>query len=268
MLKGRQVQATVFNETLPVSVVIGCPQGGVLSLLLWDLVVDDLLLTLNNQGYYTLGYADDIVILILEKHANIVLELMLRALDVVEGWCLREKLQVNTNKTALLPFINKRNLEGLRLPTFFNERLNTAEEVKYVGLTVDRRLTWNQHLQNVTKKCKMALTVGQRTFGKTWGLKLQMVHWLYTMVVRPMITYGSIIRWSKVSQRQAAAKLLSIQRLACLCITGPIRSTPMAAMETLLNLPLLNIFIKGEARMGAYRLRCNNSWRNLEYRHS
>jgi hypothetical protein len=90
MLKGRHVQATVFNETLPVSVVRGCPLGGVLSLLLWDLVVDDLLLTLNNQGYYTLGYTDDIVILILEKHANIELELMLRALDVVEGWCLRE----------------------------------------------------------------------------------------------------------------------------------------------------------------------------------
>jgi hypothetical protein len=112
---------------------------------------------------------------------------------------LEGNLQVNTNKTAPIPFINKRNVEGLRLPTFFNERLNTPEEDKYsyLGLTVDRRLTWNQHLQNVTKKCKMALTVGQRTFGKTWGLKLQMVHWLYTNLVRPMITYGSRIRWSK-----------------------------------------------------------------------
>jgi hypothetical protein len=42
----------------------------------------------------------------------------------------------------------------------------------------------------------------------------------------------------------------------------------MAAMETLLNLPPLYIFIKGEARMGANRLKCNDSWRNLEYRHS
>jgi hypothetical protein len=49
---------------------------------------------------------------------------------------------------------------------------------------------------------------------------------------------------------------------------GVIRSTPMAAMETLLNLPLLYIFIKGEARMVAYRLKCNDSWRNLEYGYS
>jgi hypothetical protein len=103
----------------------------------------------------------------------------------------------------------------------------------------------------------MALMVGCRTFEKTWGLKPQIVHWLYTAIVRPMITYGSLIWWPKVSQRKAATKLSSVQRLTCLCIT--------AAMETILDLPPLDIFNKGEAKMGAYRLKCNDSWRNLEY---
>jgi hypothetical protein len=105
------------------------------------------------------------------------------------GVLLKGKATVNPNETALIPFINKRNL-SLRLPTFFNERLNTSGEVKYLGLTLDRRLTWNQYVQNVTNKCKMALMVGHRTLGKTWGLKPQMVQWLYTAVVRPMIAYG------------------------------------------------------------------------------
>jgi hypothetical protein len=127
----------------------GFPQGGVLSPLLWDLVADDLLVTFNNQGYYTQGYANDIVILILGKHANTLSELMQMTVEIVEGWCLKEKLQVNPSKTALIPFTDKKNLEGLRLPTFFNERLKIAGEVKYLGLTLDRRLKWNQHLQNV-----------------------------------------------------------------------------------------------------------------------
>jgi hypothetical protein len=76
-----------------------------------------------------------------------------------------------------------------------------------------------------------------------------------------MITYGSLIWWPTVNER-------SVHRLACLCITGAIRSTPAAAMETLLSLSALDNFIKGEARMGAYRLKCNDSWRILEYRHS
>jgi hypothetical protein len=72
MLQGRQFHATMFNETLQVSVAKECQQGGVLYPLLWDLVVDDPLVTMNNQGFYTQGYADDIVILILGKHINTV----------------------------------------------------------------------------------------------------------------------------------------------------------------------------------------------------
>jgi hypothetical protein len=37
--------------------------GGVLSHLLWSLVVDELLWGLNDYDYYTTGYADDIAIL-------------------------------------------------------------------------------------------------------------------------------------------------------------------------------------------------------------
>jgi hypothetical protein len=49
---------------------------------------------------------------------------------------------------------------------------------------------------------------------------------------------------------------------------GAIRSTPMAAIETQLNLLPLDIFIKGEVRISVYRLNCSDSWRNLEHRHS
>jgi hypothetical protein len=39
-------------------------------------------------------------------------------------------------------------------------------------------------------------------------------------------------------------------------------------METLQTLPPLDVFIKGETIMGAYRLKCNDSCRNLAYGHS
>jgi hypothetical protein len=41
----------------------GCLQEGILLPLLWSLVVDELI-GLNGDGYYTLGYADNIAILI------------------------------------------------------------------------------------------------------------------------------------------------------------------------------------------------------------
>jgi hypothetical protein len=64
MLESRNRSSTLSGETLGATTARGCLQGGVLSPLLWSLVVDDLLWGLNDNGYYTVGYADDIAILI------------------------------------------------------------------------------------------------------------------------------------------------------------------------------------------------------------
>jgi hypothetical protein len=45
----------------------GLSEGGVLSPLLWSLVVDELVQGLNENGYNTLGYAADIAILVSRK---------------------------------------------------------------------------------------------------------------------------------------------------------------------------------------------------------
>jgi Reverse transcriptase (RNA-dependent DNA polymerase) len=42
----------------------GCTQGGVLSPLLWSLVIDKNLIDFNSQGYEVFGFADDIVIMV------------------------------------------------------------------------------------------------------------------------------------------------------------------------------------------------------------
>jgi hypothetical protein len=42
--------------------------------------------------------------------------------------------------------------------------------------------------------------------------------------------------------------------MACLAITGAMKSTPTAAMEVLLNLTPLDLLIMVEARMALYRL--------------
>jgi hypothetical protein len=51
MLGSRNISATLSGETLAAATARGCPQGGVLSRLLWSLVVDDLLWGLNNNEY-------------------------------------------------------------------------------------------------------------------------------------------------------------------------------------------------------------------------
>jgi hypothetical protein len=82
-----------------------------------------------------------------------------------------------------------------------------------------------------------------------------MVHWLYTRVLRPSILHAALVWWPKVKQqRTAKIQLGRIQRMACLAITGPMKSTPTAAVEVLLNLTPLDLLIMAEARMALCRL--------------
>jgi hypothetical protein len=80
-------------------------------------------------------------------------------------------------------------------------------------------------------------------------------------VVRPIITYAATVWWPKTEVTTVRTKLNSLQRLVCLGTTGAITTTPTAAMETILNLTPLDIYICGVARMGAYRLQITESWR-------
>jgi hypothetical protein len=45
--------------------------------------------------------------------------------------------------------------------------------------------------------------------------------------------------------------------MACLRITGAMRTAPTAAMEVLLWLPSPHLHVEAEAKTGNYRLRCN-----------
>jgi hypothetical protein len=58
-LEGRVVAANLNGSSVRVAVSRGWPQGGVLSPLLWCLVVDDLIAMFSGSGIYIQGYADD-----------------------------------------------------------------------------------------------------------------------------------------------------------------------------------------------------------------
>jgi hypothetical protein len=51
------------------------------------------------------------------------------------------------------------------------------------------------------------------------------------------------------SKKKTTIQLGRIQRMACLAITGAIKSTPTAAVEVLLNLTLLDLLIMADVRM-------------------
>jgi hypothetical protein len=167
MLGGRKVTATFAGETLEGSMARGCLQGGVLLPLLWSLVVDKHIRGLGANGYYILGYADDIAILIHGKFLNTVSELLQEALSMVQQWCDRTQLSISPQKMVIVPFTQKRDLRCPKEPVLSGHTLQLTTEVKYLGLILDKGLTWKTQLKNMMSKAYRAFWTCKGTFGKT-----------------------------------------------------------------------------------------------------
>ncbi|RVE51293.1 hypothetical protein evm_004097 [Chilo suppressalis] len=150
----------------------GCPQGGVLSPLLWNTVVNDLITRLYNLHYLIIGYADDLAILVPGKLADTVCG----ALRVVEIWCSDYGLKVCPGKTELVLFTNKRNLGSYRMPALFSKTLCFSKEVKYLGINLDAKLNWGTHINKTIKKACIILYQSKRMLALETILNVRPLH--------------------------------------------------------------------------------------------
>jgi hypothetical protein len=113
-------------------------------------------------------------------------------------------------------FTKNRKLVGFKKPTLFGTELQFKNQVKYLGVIRDEKLNWNSHIDHRMQKATIAFWQYCRAIGKTWGLKSKVVYWLYTLVVRPMLTYAALLWWKKASQISLNRKTAHLQRLACI----------------------------------------------------
>ena len=88
-----------------------------------------------------------------------------------------------------------------------------------------------------------------------------MVHCIYTMVIRPVLTYGSTAWWQRVTYNVRRREPSKLQRLVCITITEEMRMAPAAAMTVLLGLPPLHEMTEVETQAGIYRLMCSQQWK-------
>jgi hypothetical protein len=138
MLSSRVIMAGAGNSTFFITTNRGCPQGGVLSPLLWTIVVDSLLYRLSNAGFEVQGYADDLAIVVRGKFDSTIRDRMMIAIDIVSGWCQEHGLPVNPSKSVLVPFTRRRKLSLGAISTN-GTVIPYKTKFKYLGVILDQK---------------------------------------------------------------------------------------------------------------------------------
>ena len=79
-----------------------------------------------------------------------------QVLDTMCTWFLQNGMKVNASKTEMLMCGDRRQLKQITRPaciTFLDERLESKEEVKNLGVVIDKNLTLESHVKRISDRC-------------------------------------------------------------------------------------------------------------------
>ncbi len=267
ILRNRRVTAEINGEKITRIPSRGSPQGGVLSPLIWNFIMDTLLSTFQGKAVAVCGYADDIILLVGGKDPATLVDLMQQALNTVSAWGTKHGLVFNPQKTQTVAFTNSNKNQFRKKLSLNKANLEYQDSLKYLGVTLTKRLSWTQHVTEKVKKGKKLLNMANAAMGQEWGLNPQRALWVYTAMVRPMITHGCLVWANKLKDNQIK-KLRSLQRMALLSITKSMRSTPSVGLEVAVGMIPLHIHAKTLARQAQLRNRDNivDRWSGVGHR--
>ena len=173
----------------------GVPQGSVLGPLLFLLHINDLTEAINCKSHL---YADDTVMIIAEKSAEILENKLNIELSKAENWLSNNKLTLNIRKTMYMVFGNKRKLNRLKELNIQigTEKIKRTEIYKYLGVYFDSQLSWKEHVKITCAKAGVKLRKIERALPH---LTFHTKKLLINSLVMPYFNYCSEV-WSSSSK--------------------------------------------------------------------
>lgn len=151
-------QCTSFNNVSSPYTLSACgvPQGSILGPILFLIYINDIIHSSNKLKF--LLFADDTTIFIQGHDLEDITDTLNTELINVSNWIMSNKLTLNINKTKFMissPLTTQPVHTSIKINNF---ALNVVTDFKFLGITIDNKLKWKQHIDMV--KSKVALLTG------------------------------------------------------------------------------------------------------------
>ncbi|XP_064470800.1 membrane metallo-endopeptidase-like 1 [Ornithodoros turicata] len=187
-LHGRELFVrTSQGDTDFVKLTHGVPQGSVLSPILFNIVMAGLRGCVGRKVAISI-YADDICIWTTGKSCPALQRRLQLALDAIQQYLSLAGLDISTEKTVVIPF-TRRNMRPFQL-SVAGIPLKHVSHHRFLGLTVDARLSWRRHIASLEIKIHRWIAVIRRLAGMRWGSDTSSLLAVHRALVRGSLVYS------------------------------------------------------------------------------
>ena len=230
-------QSTIANNSISTLLPINCgvPQGSILGPLIFLIYINDLVDSLGT--IHARLYADDTALSVAGDDLTVMAEEMQNGLNRLDDWCKLNRLTVNASKTKLMLFPARKDISGTRCPDLIlnNTTLESVNHYKYLGVTLDTKLNFQLHVQQVQRLASHKIyLLGKIRYLLTKEAALA----IYRSKITPYFDYGDVLF------HNANTNLLNkLQRLQNRALRICLNAEPRTAVDQLHNdakLPFLH----------------------------
>lgn len=199
----------------------GLPQGSVLAPLLFNIYTNDQPLPEGTNSYI---YADDRAITSQGKTFEEVEQCLSEALRELDLYYRNNQLKPNPIKTQTCAFHLRNKRAGRRLRVEWKGvLLQHCPNPKYLGVTLDRALTYKQHCLNTKLKVSGRNNIIRKLTNSNWGAKPRVLKASALALCHSAGEYACPVWYQSAHARQVDVALNETTRI----ITGCLRPTPL-----------------------------------------
>ena len=239
-LKDRTFQVRCGNTYSPTfNQDHGLPQGSVISPTLFLIMINDLIENIRDPAVKFSIYADDVAFWTTHHNITEARSIIYSTLLEISNWFNNWGLVISPGKSAALIFNPPRILRDTPRPLSINGiNIPYVTEYKYLGVTLDHRLNFNKHFEDITQRCARRINILRCIAGKDWGADRQTLFRLYTSIIRPILDYNGFL-FDDIASKKIDS-LQTIQNQALRIITGAYCTSPILNIHIEANIPLLD----------------------------
>ena len=168
---------------------VGSPQGTCISPALFTIYTDDC--RSECDFVKVVKFADDTAILGLLDGTCESFTLFLNEIERFVSWCARHSLQLNVSKTKDMIFDFRKNETDHPVIEIGDERVERVSDYKYLGVTVNEKLDWSVHADNVLSKVNQRMYFVRKL--NCFGIDSELVSLFYKAAVQSLFSFCVIV---------------------------------------------------------------------------